>query len=163
MKALLSFLLLLSLHAAYSQRTNEGDMEIVFTNTFWETEKLSVRLNPQWLYRTDYKAIARYKSKDEKIFVMFGGTMGEEGFTRKEILEREKNRNHEAQLSNLAGDIIKGVELSSEYGEEEAQIGYAIPTSGDKMLLMAVNMPQSYRAEWEPYFDKVAQTFKLVE
>lgn len=158
MKALLSFLLLLSLHAAYSQRTNEADVEILYTNTVFG-ETISLHLNKEWFHEIQNPLYA-FTTEDKKVQIAVFGTMGDRGTAYADAIRNLKDQGLKWEVMH-GSKIIKAWQPNP---DDSLNLSYGIPITGKKnVAVLIITMATDLQAEWEPYFDKVAQTLKIVE
>ena len=164
MKRLLILVFFVVSQFSFAQRSNDKDTTVSYINPV-TNEQVVLKLNTEWLDKgTDEnsKDVMTFTSKDKKIQVLVLGTLG--GMFKYSIYDLKADTTSVWSVLPEK-NIVKGVKAT----EEDRVLllyGARVPESAKEgenteLIGMIVRIPQSYRTEWEPYFDKVSQTLSI--
>jgi|GEM_PF-6946441 len=164
MKRLLILVFFVVSQFSFAQRSNDKDTTVSYINPV-TNEQVVLKLNTEWLDKgtdEDNRDIMTFTSKDKKIQVLVLGTLG--GMFKYSIYDLKADTTSVWTVLPEK-NIVKGVKATE---EDRALLLYGAPVpesakdgEDTELIGMIVRMPQSYRTEWEAYFDKVSQTLSI--
>jgi hypothetical protein len=155
MKKLLLFTLLTFGLSLTAQRKNDkDDLRVAYTTA--NSQKVYFTINSKWFKEVDTAPVMYVAEKD--IIILNAAATAHnynDVLTRlqkddrvKVIIQEEKKRlkcTHEVLKSDIESIILS----------------YGIFLNDGTMLTLMIQVPKGHLAEWEPYFDNVAQTLSM--
>jgi len=164
MKSLLILVFFFVSQFSFAQRSNDKDTTMSYINPV-TNEQVVLKLNTEWLDEgTDEnsKDVMTFTSKDKKIQVLVLGTLG--GMFKHSIYDLKADT---TSVWTILPEkkIVKGVKATD---EDRVLLLYGAPVpesakegEDTELVGMIVRMPQSYRTEWESYFDRVSLSLSI--